>query len=58
MRIVSNSVARITRAIVIFVEGRRRDMELLKQRIREDGTVRGTDVLKVDSFLNHQDIGR
>lgn len=54
MRIVSNSVARITRAIVIFVEGRRRDMELLKQRIREDGTVRGTDVLKVDSFLNHQ----
>ena len=29
-------------------------MELLKQRIREDGVVRGTDVLKVDSFLNHQ----
>ncbi|MDD5932472.1 MAG: xanthine phosphoribosyltransferase, partial [Oscillospiraceae bacterium] len=29
-------------------------MELLKQRIRQDGTVRGTDVLKVDSFLNHQ----
>ena len=29
-------------------------MELLKQRIRRDGTVKGTDVLKVDSFLNHQ----
>ena len=29
-------------------------MELLKQRIRKDGIVRGTDVLKVDSFLNHQ----
>ena len=29
-------------------------MELLKQRIRQDGTVKGDDVLKVDSFLNHQ----
>ncbi len=29
-------------------------MELLKQRIREDGIVKGTDVLKVDSFLIHQ----
>ena len=29
-------------------------MELLKERIRRDGVVRGTDVLKVDSFLNHQ----
>ena len=29
-------------------------MELLKQRIRKDGLVKGTDVLKVDSFLNHQ----
>jgi len=29
-------------------------MELLKQRIRQDGVVRGNDVLKVDSFLNHQ----
>ena len=29
-------------------------MELLKQRIREDGVVKGNDVLKVDSFLNHQ----
>lgn len=54
MRIVSDCVARIFRAIVIFVEGRKRNMELLKQRIRQDGTVRGTDVLKVDSFLNHQ----
>lgn len=29
-------------------------MELLKDRIRRDGKVRGTGVLKVDSFLNHQ----
>ncbi len=29
-------------------------MELLKDRIRKDGKIRGTDVLKVDSFLNHQ----
>ena len=29
-------------------------MELLKQRIRRDGKIRGTEVLKVDSFLNHQ----
>ncbi len=29
-------------------------MELLKARIQKDGQVRGTDVLKVDSFLNHQ----
>ncbi|MFI3238656.1 MAG: xanthine phosphoribosyltransferase [Lachnospiraceae bacterium] len=29
-------------------------MELLKERIRLDGKVRGTGVLKVDSFLNHQ----
>ena len=29
-------------------------MELLKKRIREDGKVKGSDVLKVDSFLNHQ----
>ena len=29
-------------------------MELLKQRIRRDGVVKGNDVLKVDGFLNHQ----
>lgn len=29
-------------------------MELLKERIRKDGKVRGPGVLKVDSFLNHQ----
>ena len=29
-------------------------MELLKQRIAEQGTVIGTDVVKVDMFLNHQ----
>ena len=33
-------------------------MELLKQRILKDGTEVGTEVVKVDSFLNHQlDIG-
>ncbi|MEG2455312.1 MAG: xanthine phosphoribosyltransferase [Oscillospiraceae bacterium] len=33
-------------------------MELLKQRIRQDGKVKDGDVLKVDSFLNHQmDVG-
>lgn len=29
-------------------------MKLLEERIRKDGVVRGTEVLKVDSFLNHQ----
>lgn len=29
-------------------------MKLLEERIRQDGTVRGTQVLKVDRFLNHQ----
>lgn len=40
-------------------------MELLKTRIRAEGKVRGNDILKVDSFLNHQidiallnDVGR
>ena len=29
-------------------------MELLKQKIRQEGTVKPGNVLKVDSFLNHQ----
>ncbi len=29
-------------------------MEQLKERIRQDGTAVGTEILKVDSFLNHQ----
>ena len=29
-------------------------MKLLEERIQRDGVVRGTDVLKVDKFLNHQ----
>ncbi len=29
-------------------------LKLLEERIRKDGVVRGTEVLKVDSFLNHQ----
>ena len=29
-------------------------MKLLKERIRKDGTVKAGNVLKVDSFLNHQ----
>lgn len=33
-------------------------MELLKKRIIKDGSVKGTGILKVDSFLNHQlDVG-
>lgn len=39
-------------------ENGRRAMKLLEERIRRDGTIRGTEVLKVDRFLNHQmDIG-
>ena len=34
-------------------------MKLLEERIRRDGRVQGSDVLKVDSFLNHQmDVAR
>ena len=29
-------------------------MRLLEERIRKDGVIRGEDILKVDSFLNHQ----
>ena len=29
-------------------------MELLKERIRRDGKIKEGNVLKVDSFLNHQ----
>ena len=29
-------------------------MKLLEERIRRDGKIKGGDVLKVDSFLNHQ----
>lgn len=29
-------------------------MRLMEERIRRDGVVKGNDVLKVDSFLNHQ----
>ena len=32
-------------------------MELLEKKILEDGVIRNGNVLKVDSFLNHQ-IGR
>ena len=33
-------------------------MDLLKKKILEEGKVIGTDILKVDSFLNHQiDVG-
>lgn len=34
--------------------GKERGMELLEQRIRKDGKIYAGDVLKVDSFLNHQ----
>ena len=29
-------------------------MEALKKKIREEGSVIGTEIVKVDSFLNHQ----
>ena len=29
-------------------------MELLEKRITQDGTISGTEILRVDSFLNHQ----
>jgi len=29
-------------------------LQLLEERIRKDGIVKGEDILKVDSFLNHQ----
>ena len=29
-------------------------MELLEERIRKDGIIRKGNVLKVDSFINHQ----
>lgn len=51
---MQKDVARTIRAIVSFQKGGGVPMELLKQRIRKDGTVKGNDVLKVDSFLNHQ----
>ena len=35
-----------------------RTMRELEERIRRDGIVEDGDVLKVDSFLNHQKIGR
>lgn len=40
----------------MFLNGKGRyTVEKLKQRIREEGKVRGTnEILKVDSFLNHQ----
>ena len=48
-----NNVAR-TFGPLLFSKKAVEAMELLKRRIREDGTVKGNDVLKVDSFLNHQ----
>lgn len=48
-----SSVARIFGPLLFFKMAVG-TMELLKQRIRQDGTVKGNDVLKVDSFLNHQ----
>lgn len=37
-----------------FKEERKRSMQLLKERIMKDGNVKPGNVLKVDSFLNHQ----
>ena len=41
-----------------LLQGGAGNMQLLKDRIRKDGIVMAGNVLKVDSFLNHQmDIG-
>ena len=47
-------VARGTLRAAVSFKKAVESMELLKRRIRTDGTVKGNDVLKVDSFLNHQ----
>ena len=38
----------------IFMHTGGKVMELLEERIRRDGKVKPGNVLKVDSFLNHQ----
>lgn len=38
----------------VFFISRKLDMESLVARIKQDGTVLGEDILKVDSFLTHQ----
>ena len=38
----------------VFFISRKLDMESLIARIKQDGTVLGEDILKVDSFLTHQ----
>ncbi|KXT76508.1 Xanthine phosphoribosyltransferase [Streptococcus sp. DD12] len=38
----------------LFLFEERTVMKLLEERIRQDGQVLGTDILKVDSFLTHQ----
>lgn len=41
--------------LAVYNEKGERGMEQLKQRIQEEGKIRGTnEILKVDSFLNHQ----
>ena len=37
-----------------FIWGSGTKLQLLEERIRKDGVIRGKDILKVDSFLNHQ----
>lgn len=37
-----------------YIKGEKIDMKLLEERIRKDGVVKPGNVLKVDSFLNHQ----
>ena len=40
--------------VKFFFISRKLDMESLVARIKQDGTVLGEDILKVDSFLTHQ----
>ncbi len=44
-------------AVILYVsdnKGVSCTLQLLEERIRKDGIVRGEDILKVDCFLNHQ----
>ena len=38
----------------IFEEGRAKEMEQLKERIRKEGKVLPGNIIKVDGFLNHR----
>lgn len=43
-----------TFSVPVWLGGKENSMELLEQRICKDGKIYAGDVLKIDSFLNHQ----